>query len=75
MWDDSADDSIKIVRMKNYAKSLYTVLLMASEEHPEYFQTENRLYGEFAALLYPLVLALEQYDEEEFPLPKKMEKE
>ncbi|BBO76914.1 hypothetical protein DSCW_43310 [Desulfosarcina widdelii] len=75
MWDDSADASIKIVRMKNYAESLYSVLIMASEEHPDYFQTENQLYGEFSNLLYPLVLALERYDEEEFPIPEEQKKQ
>jgi hypothetical protein len=75
MWDDSADASIKIARMKNYAGSLYSVLLMASEEHPEFIQMENQLYGEFSNLLYPLVLALERYDEEEFPIPERMKKE
>lgn len=75
MWNNSADDSIKIANMKGYAGGLYFVLLCDSEGADSNFATEKRLYGEFAALLLPLFLALKRYDEEEFPLLEDPEKE
>ncbi|WP_319404791.1 hypothetical protein [uncultured Desulfosarcina sp.] len=71
MWDNSADASIKIANMKGYSEGLYFVLLTASEGEDSNFATEKKLYGEFAALLLPLNLALKRYDEEEFPVPER----